>query len=51
MSACKIVTSAIWDRRAAKAFWSSSEYAEAKKPPESLAAIQVLLIDRPEFSA
>jgi len=37
------------DRAAAKAFWNSPEYAEAKKLRQGLADVQVLLIDGPEF--
>jgi len=33
------------DRDAAKAFWNSTEYAEAKKLREGIADCQVLLID------
>ena len=33
------------DREAAKAFWDSPEYAEAKKLREGLADVQVLLIE------
>jgi uncharacterized protein (DUF1330 family) len=33
------------DREAAKAFWNSPEYAEAKKLREGIADCQVLLID------
>lgn len=39
------------DRAAAKAFWNSPEYAEAKKLREGLADVQVLLIDGPDLSA
>ena len=39
------------DREAAKAFWNSPEYAEAKKLREGLADVQVLLIDGPDISA
>ncbi|MEM7779434.1 MAG: DUF1330 domain-containing protein [Pseudomonadota bacterium] len=39
------------DREAAKAFWNSAEYAEAKKLREGLADVQVLLIDGPDISA
>ncbi|QUL36999.1 DUF1330 domain-containing protein [Erythrobacter sp. JK5] len=38
------------DRAAAKAFWNSPEYAEAKKLREGLAEVQVLLIDGPDLS-
>ncbi|MEP5938383.1 MAG: DUF1330 domain-containing protein [Erythrobacter sp.] len=38
------------DRDAAKAFWNSPEYAEAKKLREGIADIQVLLIDGPDLS-
>jgi uncharacterized protein (DUF1330 family) len=38
------------DREAAKRFWNSSEYAEAKKLREGLADVQVLLIDGPDIS-
>jgi uncharacterized protein (DUF1330 family) len=37
------------DREAARAFWNSPEYAEAKKLREGLADVQVLLIDGPEL--
>ena len=37
------------DRAAAKAFWSSPEYAQAKKLREGLADVQVLLIDGPDI--
>ena len=39
------------DREAAKAFWNSPEYAEAKKLREGLADVQVMLIDGPELTA
>ncbi|QIQ87215.1 DUF1330 domain-containing protein [Erythrobacter sp.] len=39
------------DREAAKRFWNSPEYAEAKKLREGLADVQVLLIDGPDISA
>jgi len=39
------------DRAAAKAFWNSPEYAEAKKLREGIAEVQVLLIDGPGLSA
>jgi len=39
------------DREAAKRFWNSPEYAEAKKLREGLAEVQVLLIDGPDISA
>lgn len=39
------------DRAAAKTFWNSPEYAEAKKLREGLADVQVLLIDGPDISA
>jgi uncharacterized protein (DUF1330 family) len=39
------------DRAAAKAFWNSPEYAEAKKLREGLADVQVLLIDGPDLIA
>lgn len=38
------------DRDAAKAFWNSSEYAEAKKLREGIADVQVLLIDGPDLN-
>ena len=37
------------DRAAIKAFWSSPEYAEAKKLREGLADVQVLVIDGPDL--
>jgi len=37
------------DREAAKRFWNSPEYAEAKKLREGLADVQVLLIDGPDL--
>jgi len=37
------------DRAAAKAFWNSPDYAEAKKLREGLADVQVLLIDGPDL--
>jgi uncharacterized protein (DUF1330 family) len=37
------------DRAAARAFWNSPEYAEAKKLREGLADVQVLLIDGPDL--
>lgn len=39
------------DRAAAKAFWNSPEYAEARRLREGLADVQVLLIDGPELIA
>lgn len=39
------------DRAAARAFWNSPEYAEAKKLREGLADVQVLLIDGPDLIA
>ena len=39
------------DRAAAKAFWDSPEYAEAKKLREGLADVQVVLVDAPGISA
>ncbi|XUU61240.1 DUF1330 domain-containing protein [Erythrobacter sp. HA6-11] len=39
------------DRDAAKRFWNSPEYAEAKKLREGIADCQVLLIDGPELTA
>ncbi|WP_379554200.1 DUF1330 domain-containing protein [Qipengyuania sp. DGS5-3] len=39
------------DRDAAKAFWNSTEYAEAKKLRQGIAEVQVLLIDGPDLSA
>lgn len=38
------------DRVAAKAFWNSPEYAEAKKLREGLADVQVMLIEGPDIS-
>ncbi|MHA7819843.1 MAG: DUF1330 domain-containing protein [Erythrobacter sp.] len=38
------------DREAAKRFWNSPEYAEAKKLREGLADVQVLLIDGPDLT-
>ncbi|MFN3989511.1 MAG: DUF1330 domain-containing protein [Erythrobacter sp.] len=38
------------DRAAARAFWNSPEYAEAKKLREGLAEVQVLLIDGPDIA-
>ncbi|KPP94869.1 MAG: DUF1330 domain-containing protein [Erythrobacter sp.] len=38
------------DREAARRFWNSPEYAEAKKLREGLAEVQVLLIDGPDLS-
>lgn len=38
------------DRKAARRFWNSPEYAEARKLREGLADVQVLLIDGPELS-
>lgn len=38
------------DRAAAKAFWDSPEYAEARKLREGLADVQVMLIDGPDLS-
>lgn len=37
------------DRAAAKAFWNSPEYAEAKRLRDGLADVQVLLIDGPDL--
>lgn len=37
------------DRAAARAFWNSPEYAEAKKLRAGLADVQVLLIDGPDL--
>ncbi|MEM7688830.1 MAG: DUF1330 domain-containing protein [Pseudomonadota bacterium] len=39
------------DRAAARAFWNSPEYAEAKKLREGLADVQVLLVDGPDLTA
>ena len=39
------------DRAAAKAFWDSPEYAEARKLREGLADVQVMLIDGSDLSA
>lgn len=39
------------DRAAARAFWNSPEYAEARRLREGLADVQVLLIDGPELIA
>ena len=39
------------DRAAARAFWNSPEYAEAKKLREELADVQVVLIDAPSITA
>jgi uncharacterized protein (DUF1330 family) len=38
------------DRDSAKAFWTSPEYAEAKKLREGVAEVQVLLIDAPKIN-
>jgi uncharacterized protein (DUF1330 family) len=38
------------DRDAAKTFWNSPEYAEAKKLREGVADVQVLLIDAPKIN-
>jgi uncharacterized protein (DUF1330 family) len=38
------------DKDAAKAFWNSSEYAEARKLREGVADVQVLLIDAPKIN-
>ncbi len=38
------------DKAAAKAFWSSPEYAEAKKLREGVADVQVLLIEAPQIN-
>jgi uncharacterized protein (DUF1330 family) len=38
------------DKEAAKAFWNSPEYAEAKKLREGVADVQVLLIDAPKIN-
>jgi uncharacterized protein (DUF1330 family) len=37
------------DKEAAKAFWNSPEYAEAKKLREGIADCQVLLIEAPKI--
>lgn len=37
------------DRAAARAFWNSPEYEEAKKLREGLADVQVLIIDGPDL--
>ena len=38
------------DREAAKRFWNSPEYAEAKKLREGVADVQVLLIEAPQIN-
>lgn len=38
------------DKDAAKAFWNSPEYAEARKLREGVADVQVLLIDAPKIN-
>jgi uncharacterized protein (DUF1330 family) len=38
------------DRDAAKTFWNSPEYAEARKLREGVADVQVLLIDAPKIN-
>jgi uncharacterized protein (DUF1330 family) len=38
------------DKDAAKAFWNSPEYAEAKKLREGVADVQVLLIEAPRIN-
>ena len=38
------------DREAAKAFWNSPEYAEAKTLREGLADVQVVLVDAPDIT-
>jgi uncharacterized protein (DUF1330 family) len=38
------------DKEAAKAFWNSPEYAEAKKLREGVADVQVLLIEAPRIN-
>jgi uncharacterized protein (DUF1330 family) len=38
------------DREAAKRFWNSPEYAEAKKLREGIADVQVLLIEAPQIN-
>jgi uncharacterized protein (DUF1330 family) len=38
------------DKAAAKAFWDSPEYAEAKKLREGVADVQVLLIEAPKIN-
>jgi uncharacterized protein (DUF1330 family) len=38
------------DKDAAKAFWNSPEYTEAKKLREGVADVQVLLIDAPKIN-
>jgi uncharacterized protein (DUF1330 family) len=38
------------DKAAAKAFWTSPEYAEAKKLREGVADVQVLLIEAPQIN-
>lgn len=45
-----VVVSKWPDRAAAKAFWNSPEYAEAKKLREGLADVQVLLVDGPDLT-
>lgn len=39
------------DREAAKRFWNSPEYAEAKKLREGISSCQVLLVDGPDLIA
>lgn len=46
-----VVISKWADRDAARAFWNSPEYSEAKKLREGLADVQVLLIDGPDLTA
>ena len=38
------------DKAAAKAFWDSPEYQEAKKLREGIADVQVLLIESPKIN-
>ncbi len=38
------------DKAAARAFWESADYAEAKKLREGIAECQVLLIEAPAFA-
>ncbi|MGB7419617.1 MAG: DUF1330 domain-containing protein [Erythrobacter sp.] len=45
-----IVISKWPDKQAAKAFWDSPEYADAKQLREGLADVQVLLIEGPDIA-
>ncbi|MEM6684120.1 MAG: DUF1330 domain-containing protein [Pseudomonadota bacterium] len=38
------------DKAAAKAFWNSDDYAEARKLREGIADVQVMLIDAPKMA-